>query len=516
MARQLGVVLCGWILFWGACIPILRGQSPAPQHIVVLEASEGTPLAEATLNWIDAAAQPQHSQVSDSLGKLLLPENWEHIAEFTLFKAGYEPLLVNPEFLIFKRFTVKLKPETYQLDEVVFTANKIREKRIDIPHNISVVTRPQIELGNPQTSAALLEQQAGVFVQRSQAGGGSPNLRGFEANKVLLVIDGVRMNNAIYRSGHLQNVITIDPAILDRAEVLFGPGSVIYGSDALGGVMHLFTRKPQLRTENQPRMQGQAALRGSSANGELSAHVDLNVGGTKWASLSSITATRFGNLRSGAWRPDYPAFGRRDSLVQRIDGQDTIVANSNPNLQSPSGYQQLDLLQKFLFVPKSGLSHTLNLQFSNSTDVPRYDRLVQEQDDRLRFAEWYYGPQTRALASYQMVYENAPRWYDNATVTAAYQHIRESRHNRQRNQDWRSDRQEAVDVLSLNIDAKLERVPGHEWTYGTEFTHNWVASHAQQVHILSKETRSLDTRYPDGGTRMLTAASYITYKWTPN
>ena len=84
-----------------------------------------------------------------------------------------------------------------------------------------------------------------LSIQKSQLGGGSPIIRGFEANRVLLVVDGVRMNNAIYRSGHLQNALTVDANALEIVEVVFGPSSTIYGSDALGGVVHFYTKKPE-------------------------------------------------------------------------------------------------------------------------------------------------------------------------------------------------------------------------------------------------------------------------------
>ena len=105
------------------------------------------------------------------------------------------------------------------------------------------------ELDLPQTSADLLYYGGEIRIQKSQGAGGSPVIRGFEANRVLLVIDGVRMNNAIYRSGHLQNAITIDPYALERTEIIFGPSSVGYGSDALGGVVHFYTKKPKINNE---------------------------------------------------------------------------------------------------------------------------------------------------------------------------------------------------------------------------------------------------------------------------
>ena len=96
------------------------------------------------------------------------------------------------------------------------------------------------------------------MVQQSQQGGGSPILRGFEANRILLVVDGVRLNNAIYRSGHLQNALTVDPFAVRSVEVRHGAGSVQYGSDALGGVIHYHTRSP--RWEDGTRARAQTAF----------------------------------------------------------------------------------------------------------------------------------------------------------------------------------------------------------------------------------------------------------------
>ena len=97
----------------------------------------------------------------------------------------------------------------------------------EVNRPFSAISLPYLETRRqePRTSADMLLASGRVAVQQSQLGGGSPNLRGFEANRVLLVIDGVRMNNAIYRSGHLQNIITVDSEALEGTEVVFGPAS---------------------------------------------------------------------------------------------------------------------------------------------------------------------------------------------------------------------------------------------------------------------------------------------------
>ena len=130
------------------------------------------------------------------------------------------------------------------LEEVVISASNFAEKKKNIAQKIDVINAKTIALTNAQNTGDLLINTGKIFVQKSQQGGSSPVLRGFEASRVFLVIDGVRMNNAIYRSGHLQNVITSDQNSLSRVEVMYGPSSTIYGSDALGGIVHLITKSP--------------------------------------------------------------------------------------------------------------------------------------------------------------------------------------------------------------------------------------------------------------------------------
>jgi hemoglobin/transferrin/lactoferrin receptor protein len=141
--------------------------------------------------------------------------------------------------------------EEKTLDNLVISANKWEQKLNEVPNKIVKINKFEILRNNPQTSADLLGQSGSVFIQKSQLGGGSPMIRGFATNRVLLVADGVRMNNAIYRSGNLQNVISIDPLSVESAEVIFGPGSLIYGSDAIGGVMDFHTLEPRFSTDKK-------------------------------------------------------------------------------------------------------------------------------------------------------------------------------------------------------------------------------------------------------------------------
>ncbi|HSQ45330.1 MAG TPA: TonB-dependent receptor plug domain-containing protein, partial [Lutibacter sp.] len=183
------------------------------------------------------------------------------------------------EFEILKRelsiidFTVYLSNRAEQLDEVVLSASRGKETRSRVAETIAITSREEIRRMAPQTSADLLANLPGIKVQKTQMGGGSPVIRGMEANRVLLVVDGVRMNNAIYRTGHLQSSITVAPTVLERTEIIYGPSSVIYGSDALGGVINYFTKTPEINTEN--RFDTSIFSRYSSANNEKAIHLDV-------------------------------------------------------------------------------------------------------------------------------------------------------------------------------------------------------------------------------------------------
>lgn len=199
------------------------------------------------------------------------------------------------------------------LSEIVISASKFPEKKRNVAQRIDVINSKFIATVNAQNTGDLLINTGNVFVQKSQQGGSSPVVRGFEASRVLLVVDGVRMNNLIYRSGHLQNAITLDQNMLESMEILYGPASTLYGSDALGGVIHFRTKAPKLALDGKNTfISGNGFSRYSSANNEKSIHADFNIGGKKFAWLQSYTFSEFGDVKMGRNYPDqYPSFGRR-------------------------------------------------------------------------------------------------------------------------------------------------------------------------------------------------------------
>lgn len=347
-------------------------------------------------------------------------------------------------------------------------------------------------------------------------GGGSPVLRGFEANKVLLVVDGVRMNNAIYRNGHLQNAITIDQAMLDQMEVIFGPNALIYGSDALGGVIHFKSRLPKLNYDKSKVVAQEINYYGrySSANNEKTGHIDINIGREKFASLTSISVSDFGDLRTGANRPNaYPDFGKRTKYAETINNEDIEVFNDNVNLQVGTAYRQFDLLQKLLYQANENLQFVYNFQLSNSSDVPRYDRLSEINGNQLAFSEWYYGPQKRLFSSVTMKHLSETKIYDKAIIIAAYQNIEEDRIDRRFGRTTRATGEEDVNVWNLTLDFhKGKPEDKHKFYYGVDYNYNKVKSIAFEEDIVTNViNENVLTRYPSDGSSMSTMGAYVQY-----
>lgn len=390
------------------------------------------------------------------------------------------------------------------LGEVVISANKFSERKRNVNQKIDIITSKTIAITNAQNTGDLLINSGNVFVQKSQQGGSSPVLRGFEASRVLLVIDGIRMNNAVYRAGHLQNVITVDQNMLERVEVLYGPASTLYGSDALGGVIHLRTKQPRLSTNKKLRTDGVLFGRFSSANNEKTGHFDISLGEKKFAWLQSYTYSYFGDMKMGNnYHDKYPGFGSRDSFINISGGVDNVVLNNDNRIQRFSGYKQWDITQKFLFKQSDKVSHSLNLQHSNSSDVPRYDRL---QDKRymsasigttLRYAEWFYGPQTRWLGAYELNVAPAG-FFDQFRINVHYQKIEESRQQREyRRYDRFDSRVEKLNIWGFIIDTR-KKWNKNEITIGADGQLNDLTSSATRTNLTSGGVTKLDSRYPNG------------------
>lgn len=416
---------------------------------------------------------------------------------------GYKPVQKSYTELELMSFQVTLEDAGLSLDEVVISATRWSQNKNDVPEKITSISAKDVALQNPQTAADLLGSSGEVFIQKSQGGGGSPMIRGFSTNRLLITVDGVRMNTAIFRSGNLQNVISIDPFAVENTEVLFGPGSVIYGSDAISGVMSFSTITPQFSSSEEPLVTGKAATRFSSANSEMTGHFDVGVGWKKWAMVTSITYSDFGDLRMGSHGPSSYL---RKFYVERQDTIDVVKTNTDPLVQNPTGYKQTSLMQKLRFKPNKNWDINYGFLYSTTTDYPRYDRLIRTKNGQPRSAEWNYGPQEWAMNYLNITNSSANSFYNEMSIRLAHQYFEESRIDRGFNQPIRSMRLEEVNAFSANID--FEKLLGKktELFYGVEAIYNDVNSFGTDEDITTGIVVPAASRYPQS-----TWESYAAY-----
>ncbi len=394
---------------------------------------------------------------------------------------------------------------------IVVTPSRLPQLKNDVALQLDIIDSKKINLYQPQTAVDLLNLENKVYIQKSQQGGGSPMIRGFATNRILLVVDDVRMNTAIFRSGNVQNVVSIDPFSIETTQVLFGPASQFYGSDAIGGVLSFKTKSVTLGKKDSLATNGNVNLRYSSASSETTQHLDYNVGGEKFGSLTSVSFSKFGDLKMGKNGPDEYT---RPFYVVRFEDKDSIISNNNINEQVYSGYNQFNFLQKFLYKPNEQTSISYNFQASYTSDIPRYDRLLLANNRNPVNGDWYYGPQQWMFNQVALEHNSKLMFADRIKLNIANQQFTESRNDRKYNSNTLRKREEHVSANSINLDLQKRLSKRYSLSYGGEYIHNLVNSSAEIFDLITFDKTPTSTRYPDGSTWASTGIyANILSKW---
>ncbi|WP_250433414.1 TonB-dependent receptor plug domain-containing protein [Hanstruepera flava] len=486
------------------CLFLLSIFYMQAQQITVIEKDSEIPLAGVIIS------SKNKSVITNLDGQAIL-DNFTENALLLFEREGHKPIELTKEEITAANNLVYLNARV-DLDEVVISASKFEQSKRDVPQKIISLTSKEITFFNPQTSADLLENTGNVYIQKSQLGGGSPMIRGFSTNRLLITVDGVRMNNAIFRSGNLQNIISIDPLSIQNTEITLGAGSVVYGSDAIGGVMSFYTKKPQLSYKDDLYFKANAFARYASANNEKTGHLDVNFGLKKWAFLTSISFSDFDDLRMGSHGPDDYL---RPEYVQTVNGVDEIIPNSNPESQVPTGFNQLNVMQKARYEHHDNLHFDLGVYYSTTSDYSRYDRLIRYRDENLRSAEWYYGPQQWFMANFQLTkLSSSSNLYDKIQTTIAYQNFKESRHDRNFQSEIKNNREESIDAFSANFDFEKRLSSKTELFYGFEYIYNLVHSKGEEENVNNGNIMPSVSRYPDN-SNWQSVAAYTSLKYKP-
>jgi len=457
------------------------------QIISIKDKETNKPIEFATLY----SENPKQYSVTNSKGQADISA-FEGSEKIEIRSLGYKTTIKSYDDIKTETFEVFLEASNINLDEVVISATKWEQKSSNIPSKITTISPIETSIKNPQTTADLLGLSGQVYIQKSQQGGGSPMIRGFATNRLLYTVDGVRMNTAIFRGGNIQNVISLDPFTMESTEVLFGPGAVIYGSDAIGGVMSFQSFTPKLSSDKQVLINGNALARYSSANNEQTAHFNVNVGWEKWAFVTSISSFDFGNLRQGSHGPDDYI---KPYYVQRIDSIDRVISQDDPLLQIPTAYSQINMMQKIRFKPNDKFDFQYGFHYSETSPYGRYDRHNRIKNGTARYAEWNYGPQKWMMNNLNILHNSSHLMYDRLTIRMAVQSFEESRIDRTLNKSDRTIQTEQVDAYSANLDF-LKSVGKNTIYYGFEYVRNDVTSTGIVEDITTGITSNGPARYP--------------------
>lgn len=387
---------------------------------------------------------------------------------------------------------------SHRLDEFVLSASRWCQDKESQPVKITRLSFEESNAFNPQTAADMLGLTGEVFIQKSQYGGGSPMIRGFATNRLLYSIDGVRMNSAIFRAGNLQNVISLDPFTIGNTELLFGPGAVSYGSDAIGGAMVFSTLQPRLSDDSRPVAYGAATVRTATASNELTAHVHAGVGWKRWALLTSFTASSFDDLEQGLHGPeDYiMPYIVIPSINANGEIDDIVAVNGDKRRQSPSGYSQMNFMQKVRYASGAAWNLEYAFHFSETSEYSRYDRHQRMRGGLPRYAEWNYGPQKWIMNHLRVEHAGGGAVYDSLRIDLALQRFEESRISRDLNKPTRETQSEKVDAWSANIDFLKNPIAGLSISYGAEYVQNNVRSKGVATDITTDVDEPMAARYP--------------------
>ncbi len=331
----------------------------------------------------------------------------------------------------------------------VYSAARHEQRPFDSPRAISVVTSDEIRDRAYRTVPEALNDVVGVMVQETTYAAGSPIIRGLIGNQVLIMVDGVRMNNAIYRLGPNQYLNTIDINQVERIEVIRGPGSVLYGSDALGGVISIVTKS---RQPDGKGFAGDGAARLSSADRATLGRAALSYGTSTFGVNGGASLKRFGDLR----------------------------ATRAVGLQPFTGYDELDADFKATAKLVNEQRIEAGLQHLDQRHVDRTDLLLSGRN--LKY-EW--NPQRRDLAYLKYTAKPGTQVVDAVSLTASY-HVQSEQYEiigvaLPTTQEVHRDR-----VGTTSFAAQVSSLPSKRqmFTYGAEYF---------QDHILSRR-RDLDLR----------------------
>jgi len=361
-----------------------------------------------------------------------------------------------------------------EIDEVVVTATRRAISSEQVSSGLTVVSRERLEAKKLITDA--LASSVGVFLQQTTPGQGAAIIRGLKGSSILHLVDGMRLNNAIFRSAPTQYFSLVPVTAVERVELLRGTPTSLYGNDAVGGVVQLVTRVPKFES-SETLMRGEVFTSFDTAELGKTARATLDIGNSSLASSFSAEYLRTGNRRTGSG--------------DRI---------------GPSGYESKAARWALSAAPSDNRSWLFDVQYLEQPETPRVDELVpgfgQSQPSS---SEFFFAPNRRVFAHGKYTAKDGVGGLD-WTTDVAWQRIDDDRISRDFEATDRRRESNSSDLYGLTFSASRLTDAG-SWIVGAEFYHDKVQSQRLEDDLLTGTSQSLASRFPDG-SRVRQAALY--------
>lgn len=364
-----------------------------------------------------------------------------------------------------------------ELSEIIVTAHRSATNRFSTAEAVDVITSKRMGNSQSRSTPEALANSNGVFVQKTNHGGGSPFLRGLTGNQTLLLVDGIRLNNATFRYGPNQYLNTIDPLSIERVEVLRGSGSVQYGSDALGGTIQVFTKNPDFTLENT--WNGGVFGKIMTQNMEQTGRANIGFTGKKVAVTGGLSYHNFGDL----------------------------VGGDTTGKQSPSGYNELDFDIKSRFLVSQKVVLTLAHQNVRQSNVPVFHKVRLENFNLNEF-----DPQSRQLTYARLDFETDSRFFKKIYLIASLQNTEEGRNSRKNGTTTLRKESDKVRSLGLSLNVLSHFTEGVTSNSGFDIYDDFVKSSRTDIDEKTNISAVKRGLYPND-SKMTSFSAFSLHEW---
>jgi outer membrane receptor protein involved in Fe transport len=362
----------------------------------------------------------------------------------------------------YKGSAQKIDSAYLTLDSVVVESRNIKINDLSNPFIVSSIAAKQINQNGARTTPEALIGTSGVFLQKTNHGGGSAFIRGLTGNQTLMVIDGIRLNNSTFRYGPNQYLNTIDMYTLEKIDVLKGIGAIEYGSDAMGGVINLTTKEVKTRDMHVFRVANSSKFLTSQM--EKSNRTELTYACNKWNVLGGLSLKEFGD----------------------------IVGGEGIGNQSPTGYREKNYDIKVKININDRQELTISSQNTTQNNIPIYHKIILEN-----YKINQVDKQIHNLNYLKYKYTGKNKWLSSIIINASIQRSIEKRSLQKNNAVVL--RNENDSIHTTGITAEFISKPTNIWTINTGFDYykDQVNSIATELNTSTSTQISKRGLYPN-------------------